>query len=137
MDTNNEGSGTNVRTKLSALWISMMLLYVYADILSLYRPGNIQEMTQGMMGPLPATQGSLLAASILMIIPAMMVFLSQALAPLASRWTNIVVGTLYTLVNIGNLLGEGWAYYMLFGAVEIVCTVLIIGYAWKWRTAEI
>lgn len=127
---------TNVRTTLSTLWVSMMLLYIYADILSLFRPGQIQEMTQGMMGPLPATQGSLLAATILMIIPAMMVFLSQALAPSANRWTNIIVGVLYTLVNIGNLLGEGWAYYLLFGAVEIVCTLLIIGYAWIWRTSE-
>ena len=32
-----------VKLKLSALWVTMMLLYIYADILSLFRPGQITE----------------------------------------------------------------------------------------------
>jgi hypothetical protein len=125
-----------VQVKLSGLWGAMMLLYIYADILSLFRPGQLQEMTEGMMGPFPATSGALLAAAVLMIIPAAMVFLSLSLKPAANRWTNIILGVLYTLVNIGNLIGEGWAYYRLFGIVEITCTLLIIGHAWKWPKYE-
>src|SRR5687768_9422088 len=94
----------NVKMKLSALWIAMMLLYIYADILSLFRPGQIEEMIEGRMGPFPVTQLSLLTASILMIIPAVMVFLSLTLKPAFNRWTNIAVGVLYTLVNISNLI---------------------------------
>src|SRR5690348_5622485 len=81
----------NVRMKLSALWASMMLLYIYADILSLYKPGQIDEMLDGRMGPFPATQGSLLTAAILLIIPAVMVFLSLTLKPAVDRWTNIIL----------------------------------------------
>jgi hypothetical protein len=113
-----------------------MLLYIYADILSLFRPGQVEEMLEGRMGPFPVTQGSLLTASILMMIPAVMVFLSLVLNPKAGRWTNIILGALYTLVNISNLIGETWIYYLSFGVVEIVLTLLIIWHAWKWVTPE-
>jgi len=126
----------NVKMKLTALWVAMMLLYIYADILSLFRPGQIEEMIKGLMGPFPVTQGSLLVASILMIIPAVMVFLSLTLKPKVNRWANITVGVLYTLVNISNLIGETWAYYIFFGIVEIVLTLLIVWYAWKWPKQE-
>jgi hypothetical protein len=133
---NTEGLRNNVQMKISALWVALMLLYIYADILSLYRPGQVEEIISGRMGPLPVTQGSLLAASILMMIPAVMVFLSLALKPTVSRWANIILGVLYTAVNIGNLIGETWTFYILFGIVEIALTLLIVAYAWRWRSAE-
>ncbi|HEY2982102.1 MAG TPA: DUF6326 family protein [Anaerolineales bacterium] len=122
----------NVKTKLSALWVAMMLLYIYADILSLFRPGQIEKMTQGLMGPFPVTQGSLFMAATLMIIPAAMVFLSLMLKSPLARWANITAGVLYTAVNLSNLIGESWAYYMFFGIVELAVTSLIVWYAWKW-----
>jgi len=125
-----------VKMKLSALWVAMMLLYIYADILSLFRPGQIEEMREGLMGPLPVTQASLLVASILMIIPAVMVFLSLTLKPKVAGWANIAVGVLYTVVNISNLIGEAWAYYIFFGIIEIVLTLLIVWYAWTWANPE-
>src|SRR5687767_12124279 len=130
--TKMEDMKINVKMKLSALWIAMMLLYIYADILSLFRPGQIEEMIEGLMGPFPVTQGSLLTASILMIIPAVMVFLSLTLRPKVNRRANVTLGILYTLVNISNLIGETWAYYIFFGIIEIVLTLLIVWYAWKW-----
>ena len=132
--TEMEDVKINVKMKLSALWVALMLLYIYADILSLFRPGKIEKMMEGFMGPFPVTQGSLLVFSILMMIPAVMVFLSLALKPTVSRWANIILGVLYTLVNISNLIGETWVYYMLLGVVEIVLTSLIVWYAWKWRS---
>lgn len=125
-----------VRMKLSALWVAMMLLYIYADIFSLYRPGAIEAMMGGRMGPFPVTQVSLLTASILTIIPAIMVFLSLSLQHKAARWTNIILGVLYTLVNISNLIGEPWAFYVLSGSLELALTLLIAWKAWKWRSPE-
>ena len=122
----------NVKLKLAALWGALMFLYVYADILSLFRPGHIEEILAGKMGPFPVTQVGLLTAALLMAIPSVMVFLSLALTPKVNRWTNISFGLLYTLVNLSNLIGETWAYYLAIGIVEIVLTLLIIGYAWQW-----
>ena len=127
---------THVKMKLSALWVAMMLLYIYADILSLFRPGQVEEMIEGRMGPFPVTQGSLLTATILMAIPAVMVFLSLTMKPKVNRWVNITLGVLYTLVNVSNLIGETWAYYIVFGIVEIGLTLLIVWYAWKWLKQE-
>lgn len=125
-----------LRLKLSALWAALMFLYIYADIFSLYKPGQIDEMLAGRMGFLPVTQGSLLTAALLMLIPAVMVFLSLELKPTVARWTNIVLGVVYTAVNIGNLVGETWAFYILFGIVEMALTLLIIWHAWNWRNVE-
>lgn len=130
--TEMEDVRVNIKIRLSALWIAMMLLYIYADILSLFRPGQIEEMIAGKMGPFLVTQGSLFVASTLMIIPAVMVVLSLTLGPKVNRWANIVFGVLYTFVNISNLIGETWAYYTFFGIVEIACTLLIGWHAWKW-----
>ena len=92
---------------------------------------------EGFMGPFPVTQGSLLSASILMIIPAVMVFLSLTLKHQVNRWANIILGVLYTLVNLSNMIGEtSWIFYMSFVVVEIALTLLIVGYAWKWRNPE-
>jgi len=134
--TEPEDVKISVKIKLSALWVAMMLLYIYADILSLFRPGQVEEMIAGLMGPFPVTQASLLTASILMIIPAVMVFLSLILKPKVNRRVNISLGLLYTLVNISNLIGETWAYYIVFGLVEIVLTLLMVWYAWKWTNSE-
>jgi hypothetical protein len=134
--TDKEDVKIHVKLKLSALWAALMLLYIYADHFSLFRTGQIEEMISGQIGPFPVTQGSLLIFSILMLIPAVMVFLSLALKPTVSRWANIILGVLYTCVNISNLIGETWVYYMFFGVVELVLTSLIVGYAWKWRNSE-
>ena len=99
-------------------------------------PSQVEEMIKGLMGPFPVTQGSLLTASILMIIPAVMVFLSLTLKSIANRWANITLGVLYTAVNISNLIGETWVYYIFFGIIEIVCTLLIVWNAWKWPKQE-
>ena len=131
-----EGVKVNVKLKLSALWAALMFLYIYADIFSLFKPGVIEEMAAGRMGPFPVTQGSLFAASLLMVIPAVMVALSITLKPGVNRWVNIILGVLYTCVNISNLIGEPWAFYVLFGTSEIVLTCLIVWLAWKWRNPE-
>ena len=43
-----------------------------------------------------------LAAAILMAIPSVMVFLSLAMKANLNRWANIILGLLYSLVNITN-----------------------------------
>ena len=126
----------SVKLKLSALWAAMMFLYVYADVLSLFRPGQIDELMKGMMGPFQVSQVSLLTASVVVIIPALMVFLSLILKPTANRWANVALGAVFTLVNTSNLIGETWLFYLVFGILEIVLTLLIIMYAWKWPKLE-
>ena len=61
--TNKSTTGIDPRVKLSLLWIFVVLLMVYADIVSLLDPTSpIREVMAG--APLPA--GGLLAGAILM-----------------------------------------------------------------------
>ncbi len=89
--TEPEDHKISVKIKLSTLWAALMFLYIYADHLSLFKTGQIEEMMAGRMGPFPVTQGSLLSASILMLISAVMIFLSTALR----RGVNTGTGTIH------------------------------------------
>src|SRR5688572_29251838 len=90
-----------VRLKISALWVSVMFCYVYGDYFELYRPGKLEGMLQGKMGPLGAvTQGVLLGTAILMVVPSLMIFVSIALRATLCRWLNVVFGIVYSTIML-------------------------------------
>ena len=121
-----------LKVKLSALWTAVMFCYVYGDYFGLYLPGQLQAMLAGKMESLgPTTQGVLLGTSLMLAIPAVMVFLSLALKPAMNRWANIVLGTLYTLIMLVTMAGA-WVFYIFFGVVDVVLTALVVWYAWRW-----
>jgi hypothetical protein len=123
----------DVRIIISALWVSVMFLYVYGDLKSLYKPGLIEGIIAGKAGEIKITQVFLLGSAILMAIPALMVVLSLTVAYPAIRWANIVLGILYSVVMIVTMLMSGtWAYYIFFGIVEVVLTATIAWTAWNW-----
>ena len=126
----------DVKMKLAALWGAVMFSYIYNDFFYLYRPGQLEHMIAGKMGPFPTTQGSLLSGMLLMTIPTLLVFLSLALPAKVNRWANIIVGILYIVVAIPNVIGESWAFYLFGNVVQVVLLLLIVGYAWKWPTEE-
>ena len=133
--TNLENVKIHVQFKLSALWASVMVLYIYADYFGLFVPGQLQGMLAGKMGPLgPTTQGVLLGTSVMMAIPSLMIFLSLVLTPSLNRWLNIIFGVLYTLIILVTMWD--WAFYIFFGVLEVTLTGLIAWYAWCWPKSE-
>jgi len=126
----------HVKIKISSLWVSVMLCYIYGDYFGLYKPGALQEMLAGKMGPLgPTTQLVLLGTSAMMALPSVMVFLSLVLKPRLNRWLNIIFGAIYTVIILITMPGE-WVFYIFLGVIEIALTTLIVWYAWKWPTQE-
>lgn len=123
------------RLKLSALWATLMFLYVYVDIFSFYKPGTIDDILVGRVWEFDISQGWALGALILMTIPSLMIFLSLVLPAAATRRANLVVGSLFVPVTIGNAVGETWAYYWLGSAVETALLLLVLRYAWTWPHA--
>ena len=43
-----------------------------------------------------------------------------------------IIFAVYTLIGIGNIVGETWAYYLVYGSIEIGITVTICLYALRW-----
>lgn len=125
----------HVKLKLSALWVSVMFCYIYADYFGLYVPGALQRMLEGKMGPLgPTTQGVLVGTSVMMANPSVMVFLSLALKPNLNRWVNIILGLIYTVIILITMWD--WAFYIFYGIIEVTLTALIVWYAWHWPKQE-
>ncbi|UBB25770.1 DUF6326 family protein [Pseudoxanthomonas japonensis] len=121
-----------VKIKLSALWASLMLCFVYGDYFGLYVPGKLGKMIDGRMGPLGAvTQNVLVGTSIMMAIPALMVFLSLVMKPAISRWVNALLGLAYAAIMVLTMPGA-WRFYQLLGVVEILLCLAIVGFALKW-----
>lgn len=127
----------NVKIKLSALWAAVMLCFTYCDILQFYLPSMLDEVIQGNMGFMgPVTQVKMLGGAIMMSIPSVMVFLSLVLKPKVNRLINIIFGILFTLIMIVTMFMGAWVYYMYFGTIEIILTILIVWYALKWPKQE-
>ncbi len=121
----------HVKLKLSALWASVMFCYIYGDFFGLLQPGKLEAIGSGKTPIGPTNQGILLGMAVLMTIPSVMIFLSLALGPKLSRWMNIVLGSIFTLIMLATMPGA-WRFYLFLGGVEVALTVLIVWFAWRW-----
>jgi len=127
----------NVKLKLSALWATLMFIFVYVDIMGKYEPGHLENAIAGEVAGFPITQGFLLIGVIMMMIPSLMIFLSVTLKPKVNRWANIIVAILQIFIVVGALfIGESLIYYIFGSIVEVVLLSLIIWYAWNWPKQE-
>ena len=121
-----------VKMKLSLLWASLMSLYIYNDYFSMYLPGTIEDMAAGQLGPLgDATQLVLVSVATILAIPALMIFMSAALPTTYSRWLNILMGLVYTIIEALTVFGS-YLFYQVVVALEIIVTILIVYYAVRW-----
>jgi hypothetical protein len=121
--------------KLALLWTTLMFLYIYNDYFSLYRPGEIEGMMAGRIGPLgEATEGVLVGVSLMLAIPALMIALSVLLPAPASRWLNAGFGAIYTAIQALTLTGDA-LFYRIVVVMEIAVTLTIVTLALRWPKA--
>jgi Sec-independent protein secretion pathway component TatC len=123
----------DMKVKISALWIVVMLNMVSADIIGFMNPGDLQKILTGNVG-INITQELLLIFSVMMEIPIAMVFLSRVLKSGSNRWANIIAGAITIVFVIGG--GDTYPSYIFFASVEVVCILLIVWYAWKLSEQE-
>ncbi len=129
--TKLEPSLVNVRIKISALWTSMLFVFVYVDLFSLYRRDFRADLEAGEVGGFTINQAFLLGVTAYVVIPSLMVFLALVLRPRVNRIVNIALGIVYSLTIIAGAIGE-WNYYILGSAVEVALLAAIVYYAWTW-----
>jgi len=117
-------------TRISTLWVVVMLNMAFADILTFITPGKLQELWAGQAG-VTITPGLLLGFAILIEIPIAMIFASRILKPGPNRWANTIAGVVTTAFVIGG--ASLTPHYVFFAAVEIACMALIVRTVWKQR----
>jgi hypothetical protein len=120
---------TNI--KLALLWASLMFLYIYNDYFGLYSPGKIASIGAGRIGPFEANEPAMVIFSVLLAIPALMIFLSAVLPPTANVWLNVLLGLVYTAVEVLTLIGSRLSYQIVV-SLEIAVTLSIIWFALRW-----
>jgi len=122
-----------VKLKLSAFWTSVMFCYIYGDYFELYVPKKVEGLISG--ANMLDSPTKLFLASVLLAIPALMIFLSILLKPAINRLLNIIFGILYTsmmiLIAITSI-SSWYTFYVFLAILESLITFLIVWYAWKW-----
>jgi Family of unknown function (DUF6326) len=129
--TKFEPSHVNVRIKISALWTSMLFVFAYVDLFTLYRPDFRADVEAGEIGGFTVNQSFLLGTTVYVVIPSLMVFCALILRPRVNRIANIALSIIYVLTIIAAAIGE-WNYYILGSAIEAALLAAIVYYAWTW-----
>ncbi len=129
-----------VQAKLAAAWTSFMFLYVYVDLLGLYKPGVVDDILAGSVHDFETGPTFVSLGLTALAIPILMIVLSTTLPARVNRTINLVVATLYIPFSIYNADGEPLAYAYFYGlsiGLELLLLAFILRSAWTWpRTAS-
>jgi len=112
----------------------MLFVYVYVDLFSLYRSDVRADIEAGKIFAFTIGQGFLLGATIYILVPSLMLFLSLVLSARVTRTLNLVVAVLYAVTIAGGAIGE-WSYYILGSLTEAALLAGVVYYAWTWPKA--
>lgn len=124
----------NVKIKLSALWTSVMFCYIYGDYFELYVPKTVEKLISGKN--LLNSPMKLFAATLLLTIPALMIFLSLILKPKINRLLNLIFGIVYTalmLLIAFTSITKWLTFYVFLAIIESIITSIIVWQAWTWQ----
>lgn len=132
-----ENAKINIKIKLAGLWTAVTFCYLYGDYFELYVPGKVEGLFSGESGLESPTV--LFVASVIMVIPPLMIFLSLVLKPVISKWLNVVFGILFTLMMVLIAVGSltSWyTFYVFLAVVESILTFIVVWNALKWPRSE-
>jgi hypothetical protein len=119
---------------LSTLWVVVMINMLKADILSGFIPGAAEEVAKTSVSTGASIPQLMLIGAIMGQLGIAMIILSRVLKYGINRWVNIVV----SIVTIAYIWGgmSSYPHYIFIAAVETICLLLIIWFAWMWRNVE-
>ena len=115
------------KVRLSVLWLAMFAGTVASMFLGLLTPGTIKEVMGGTWGGEKLSEGMLIMYAFFFIIPAVLAILSLTLNGSANRWLNFILGIIWVLGLIFELVREATgemtmyiASYLMFAAGIII-----------------
>lgn len=141
MNTNKETARNllDVRIVLAALWIAEVLSSLNGDTYRLSDPITLKSMLEN-TGSIVTTPGLLLTMSMIFVVPILMSALTLILKSSVSRWANRIIGILYALITLAFLVLcfvlRSASYEFVWATAQLVFTLLVVWYAWKWTNPE-
>ena len=119
------------KIRISVLWLFMAVAMSAHSVLAFMERDVVEEMWETQMGA-----GMLVFMALFWLVPLIMAALTLTLEDSANRWANIVLGIIFTLLNIWHLVEHlttaPAVHQILIIASTVVVTALIAWYAWKW-----
>ena len=141
MNTNKETARNllDVRIVLAALWIAEVLSSLNGDTYRLSDPITLKSMLEN-TGSIVTTPGLLLTMSMIFVVPILMSALTLILKSSVSRWANRIIGIFYALITFAFLVLcfvlRSASYEFVWATAQLVFTLLVVWYAWKWTNPE-
>ncbi len=130
------------KARLSVLWLTMAIGTVASMFVGLLTPGTIGDIMAGEMGGMELSEGMLVFMAFFFIIPMVLAILSLTLNGSANRWTNFILGIIWFLWLIVEIIEratmEGTVYiasYLMLAA-GIIIAAYIVYFAWKLPKGE-
>ena len=121
-----------LKIRISVLWLFMAVAMSAHGVLSFMEPNLIHQLISGEMMIDPIM---FFFMSLFWWVPLVMAFLSVTLKDLVNRRLNLVMGAVFTILNIFHLIEhliQPSAHQLLIIGSTVVVTALIFWYAWKW-----
>jgi hypothetical protein len=75
----------DVRVKIAALWTSMLFVFAYVDLFTLYRPDVRAGLDAGEVGGFTVSQSFLLGTTGYVVVPSLVIFFALVLRPRVNR----------------------------------------------------
>ena len=123
-----------LKIRITVLWIFLAVSISAHSILWFMEPGAIQQIMTGVVEGMPIGPEMLLFMAIFWWVPLVMAFLSVTLKNSYNRWANLILGVVFTGLNIFHLiehLMKPSAAQLLIIGSTVVAAILIVWYAWK------
>lgn len=120
----------DIRTKLSTLWVVVLLNMIFADIFSI-----MVELVQHNTLAIPGEVRTVMAiAALVTNVPILMVYFARVLPYRVNRRANLTAAVLTIVYVVG---GGDWApHYAIMAALEVVILLVIFVRAWQWPEPE-
>ena len=117
-----------------------MLSGIQGDTFRLSDPVALQSILAN-NGAVVVTSQLLLIMSLIFVVPIFMSFLTLILKYPAVRWVNLAIGLFLAVFDLVFLclalfLWQSTGYEIVWSIAYLVCTSLVVWYAWKWPKQE-
>ena len=121
------------KMRIVVLWLFIGIAMSAHSIENLSEPNGVESTVSIMVAM--GSGGFLFATLVGWLIPLWLAFLTTVLKDTANRWTNIILGIIFTLLSIYHLTEPcvgARIHQILLIASTVVAPALIAWYAWKW-----
>jgi len=125
------------KARLSVLWLTMAIGTAVGGLLNLLKPGGIEQIMAGEMGNMELSEGAMVMYLFFFIIAMVAAILCLTLNVSANRWLSFVLGILWILwfifdiINATTMEGAVPIAMWLLMAAGLVVSVFIVYFAWK------